>query len=190
MYKSVNYFYSCTNMAVISTLIVNTIVEIRHHLAYAYYEHYLITEEKALNWLKLRTIEIECIAPLTNPATDPLDFTKTNRLTGYIKKKLNDASQNSRVFTSIIIPDFSKQTTLEIQRTEVIENFNVMKYQKPFLSFLVPKYFKNEEDFNLKIKDLDLRMDLELIKPLMGSGTAFMTLESLYSISQLERQLK
>lgn len=60
MYKSVNYFYSCVNMAVITMIIIYMIISIRHHLAYVYYEYYLITQEKGLNWLKLRTIEIEC----------------------------------------------------------------------------------------------------------------------------------
>lgn len=47
-------------MCVISLQVIFMIIRIRRHLSMLFYKHTMATEEKKLNWLKLRTIEIEC----------------------------------------------------------------------------------------------------------------------------------
>ena len=64
-FKSTNYFYACMNVAVISIQIIFMVIRIRRHLSMLFYKHTMATEEKRLNWLKLRTIEIECSHYLT-----------------------------------------------------------------------------------------------------------------------------
>lgn len=59
-FKSANYFYACTSVAVISLQMIFMVIRIRRHLSMLFYKHTMATEEKKLNWLKLRTIEVEC----------------------------------------------------------------------------------------------------------------------------------
>lgn len=60
-YKSVYYFYACVSMTVMSLQLIFMIIRIRRHISMLFYKHTMATEEKGLNWLKLRTIEVECI---------------------------------------------------------------------------------------------------------------------------------
>lgn len=59
-FRSVNYFYACVNMTVISLQVIFMVIRIRRHISMLFYKHALASEEKGVNWLKLRTIEIEC----------------------------------------------------------------------------------------------------------------------------------
>lgn len=125
-----------------------------------------------------------------NAAVAALDLSRSNRLTGFIKKKLNDHMHNSRVFTCVVIPDFSAQTTLEIERSEVVDSFKIIRDNPPFFKCFVSRYYYAEDEFAKKLRELDFQIDESIIMPNKGSGTAFMTLESLQSISELKRALK
>jgi hypothetical protein len=57
----VNNFFNCTSLAVLTILLISAIIRIRAHLSTMYYfKVSKNTQEKDLNWLKLRTVEIEC----------------------------------------------------------------------------------------------------------------------------------
>ena len=47
-------------MMFISLQVIFMIIRIRRHLSMLFYKHTMANEEKKLNWLKMRTIEIEC----------------------------------------------------------------------------------------------------------------------------------
>lgn len=56
-----NYFFNCTALAVLAIMLISAIIRVRTHLSTMYYfQASKNTQEKGLNWLKLRTIEIEC----------------------------------------------------------------------------------------------------------------------------------
>lgn len=180
-FKSVNYFYACTNIAVISLQILFMIIRIRRHLSMLFYKHTMATEEQKLNWLKLRTIEIE--------STTTLDL-NPKRLTGFVKQKLINIQKNSRVYTSVVIPDYSRQCLLEIERRELEDAFKIVKANPPFFKCLVSQEYYKENSYQQRLRELDHLIDHELIKPYEGTKTAFMSLESLESIAKLKGELE
>lgn len=112
------------------------------------------------------------------------------RLTGFVKQKLLDIHKNSRVYTSIVIPDYSKQCVLEIERRETEESYRLIKANPPFFRCLVSKEYYNESAFSQKLRDLDFLIDQHIMKENEGSRTAFMSLESLESIAKLKGELE
>lgn len=187
-YRSLNYFYACTNIAVISIQMIFMIVRIRRHLSMLFYKHTMATEEKRLNWLKLRTVEIECRL-INYPAATTLEL-NPKRLTGFVKQKLINIQKNSRVYTSVVIPDYSKQCILEIERKELEDSAKLIKANPPLFRCLVGNEYTKDVDYQQKLKEIDYKIDLELVKPQEGTRTAFMSLESLESIAKLKGELE
>jgi len=57
----VNFFFNCTSLSVLTILLISAIIRIRTQLSTMYYfQVSKNTQDKGLNWLKLRTVEIEC----------------------------------------------------------------------------------------------------------------------------------
>jgi hypothetical protein len=112
------------------------------------------------------------------------------RLTGYVKGKLINIHKNSRVYTSVVIPDYSKQCVLEIERKELQESYKIIRANPPFFKFMVSKEYYNEYSYGDQLKQLDYKIDQELMNPYIGTKTAFMSLESLDSISKLKAELE
>ncbi len=56
-----NFFFNCTSLSVLTILLISAIIRIRTQLSTMYYfQVSKNTQDKGLNWLKLRTVEIEC----------------------------------------------------------------------------------------------------------------------------------
>lgn len=98
--------------------------------------------------------------------------------------------KNNRVYTSVVIPDYSKQCLLEIDRKELEESYKMIRSHPPFLKCLVSKEYFKEMDHNQKLRQIDHMIDKELIRPYVGTKTAFMSLESLESIARLKGELE
>lgn len=98
--------------------------------------------------------------------------------------------KNSRVYTSVIIPDYSKQCVLEIDRKELQDCFKIVRAHPPFFRCLVGNEYYNESSYGHRIKEIDYQIDQQMMNPYVGSKTAFMSLESLDSISKLKAELE
>jgi hypothetical protein len=122
-------------------------------------------------------------------ASTALDL-NPKRLTGFIKQKLINVQKNSRVFTSVVIPDYSKQCLLEIDRKELEDSYKIIKSNPPFFRCLVSQEYLKEINHQQRLRELDYQIDNELIKPQEGTKTAFMSLESLESIAKLKGELE
>lgn len=90
----------------------------------------------------------------------------------------------------MVIPDYSQQCTLEIERKELEDCYKIIKANPPFLKCLVSKEFLRETDHQQRLREMDYKIDQELIKPYVGTKTAFMSLESLESIAKLKGELE
>lgn len=112
------------------------------------------------------------------------------RLTGFIKQKLLGIHKNSRVYTTVVIPDYSKHCVLEIERRETEEAYRIIQANPPFLRCLVSKEYYNQNAYIQRLRDLDYQIDQHIMKPNEGSKTAFMSLESLESIAKLKGELE
>lgn len=94
------------------------------------------------------------------------------------------------MYTTVVIPDFSKQCVLEIDRKETEESYRLIKSNPPFFRCLVSKEYYNESAFFQRLRELDFQIDEHLMKENEGSRTAFMSLESLESIAKLKGELE
>jgi hypothetical protein len=125
-----------------------------------------------------------------NPAATSLLDLNPKRLTGQIKGKLMKIQKNSRVYTSVIIPDYSKQCVLEIERKELSDCYKIVRGNPPFFKCLVGKEYYNESSYGHRMKQIDYEIDQQIMNPYVGTKTAFMSLESLDSISKLKAELE
>jgi hypothetical protein len=98
--------------------------------------------------------------------------------------------KNSRVYTSVVIPDYSKQCLLEIDRKELEDSYKIIKAHPPFFKCLVSQEYLKESNYVQKLRELDYMIDEELFKPYEGTRTAFMSLESLESIAKLKGEVE
>lgn len=90
----------------------------------------------------------------------------------------------------MVIPDYSAQCLLEIDRKELEDSYKIIKANPPFLRCLVSQEYLKEADYQQRLRELDYQIDQQLIKPQMGTKTAFMSLESLESIAKLKGELE
>ena len=107
-----------------------------------------------------------------------------------MKQKLINVQKNSRVYTSVVIPDYSRQCHLEIDRRELEDSFKIVRANPPFFKCLVAQEYYKENNYQQKLREIDHQIDHELIKPYEGTKTAFMSLESLESIAKLKGELE
>lgn len=98
--------------------------------------------------------------------------------------------KNSRVYTSVVIPDYSKQCMLEIERKELDDSYKIIKTHPPFFKCLVSEEYLKEHSYQQKLRELDYLIDEQLITPYQGTRTAFMSLESLDSIAKLKGEVE
>ena len=58
-YKGVKEFYVCTNIAYLTLILLFSTIDMRRHLQAAFYfNHTKLSDQRGLNLLKLRTVEI------------------------------------------------------------------------------------------------------------------------------------
>lgn len=112
------------------------------------------------------------------------------RLNGYIKRKLLDAKENTRIYSSVVIPDYSKLVLLEIERQNIVKTHSVVSENVPLLKCLVPKYILHKMYQNNKLNKLDFQIDCELATNIKGTRTAFVVLDSMSSITRLKKILE
>ena len=59
-YPNVDMMLRLVHIWVITALFLTMFSNLRRRLRDAFYVYYLFSDERGLNWLKLRTVEIEC----------------------------------------------------------------------------------------------------------------------------------
>ncbi len=112
------------------------------------------------------------------------------RLNGYIKRRMLDAKETCKIYSSVVIPDYSKLVLLEIERDSMVSSHRIVNEDVPLLKCLVPKHIMHKMYQNNKLKQLDYQIDLELTSNIKGTRTAFMVLDSLSSISRAKKILE
>lgn len=90
----------------------------------------------------------------------------------------------------MVIPDYSKQCLLEIERKELQDSYKIIRTNPPFFKCLVSQEYLKEPNYVQKLREIDFQIDQQLITPQTGTRTAFMSLESLDSIAKLNAELE
>lgn len=183
-YHPLNALFSATNMLVITVLTIFMIVDTRRTLSHQYYLHMTKkpnTLKNALNWLQLRTIEVENTRKIfdMNPRT----------LTGFVKQNLTKLNVNSRIYSTIIVPDMAALTKLEVKKRSLQDLKTILDGHSPLFSCLVPRELKDDILYAKKIKTIEYEIDQDIGRQYLGSKIAFMSLQSLESISKVKNQM-
>lgn len=96
-----------------------------------------------------------------------------------------------KVLACVVIPDYSKLLTYEIQRAELISGFKIMRNnQRRFMNCIVPKAFLNEKDYQIKMRNVEFQVDKQITRNQVSSQTAFLALDSLSSVLKLKAKFK
>jgi hypothetical protein len=182
-FEWMNIFYVCINMTFMTFIMIWTIISTRRNLqANFYYNHINSEFDNGLNFLKLRTIDIE----VKRYETD----VTSHKLTGVIKQELRQAGLDATVNATILMPDQSRLFELERERAELVTSFNILSKQKPYWKCVIPNELMVASEYRKKLDMLDFQIDQELMKPIKPSMTAFMSLNSLKAISHLKNKFK
>jgi hypothetical protein len=178
-----NQFYTCMSLTMISMIMIWTIITTRRQLQASYYYSHINSElDHGLNFLKLRTIEIE---------SQQSGFSvNSHKLTGYIKAVLRENEFDSTVNSTILLPDYSRLFDLERERAEMKTNYELVAKHKPPIGWIIPKELKQKEAYQKKLQKLNFKIDKELTKDIRASRSVFMSLNSLKSISFLHSKFK
>lgn len=179
----INHFYVCMGLTIMTLVILWTITSMRRDLqANFYYSHISSGIDHGLNYLKLRTIDIEVVHY-------DKDIT-SHKLVGVVKTELRKQGLNTRINAATVMPDFTRLFELEKERTDLISNFSIMAKYKPPWKIVIPNEFLVASEYKKKIDQIDFLIDQELMKPIKPSTTAFMSLDSLKSISHLKNRFR
>lgn len=124
-------------------------------------------------------------------ASTPLDL-DPKVLIDFFNCQLNEGLSGKRkVLACVIMPDYSELLKYEIMRAELITGFKITKNQQGrFLSCILPKAFKNDREYQKKMKNIEFLVDKELTKLQIGSQSAFLVLDSLSSVLKLSSQFR
>lgn len=178
-----NQFYICMSLTMVSIIMIWTIIQTRRQLQASYYYNHINSEiDQGLNYLKLRTIEIE---------SKKAGFEVSgHKITGFIKTALREQGLDSNINSTIVLPDYSQLFDLESKRSEMKTNYQVIAQKKPPINFIIPKELKDKDAHAKKLDELNYLIDCQLTQDVKSSRTVFMCLNSLKSISYLQSKFK
>lgn len=182
-FEWMNHFFICASLTIITLIILWTIISMRRNLqANFYYSHINSELDHGLNYLKLRTIDIEI-----NSHTSEIS---SHKLVGLIKTELRNQGLDSTINASNVMPDHSKIFELERQRADLVTRHGIISKYKPPWKFIIPKELLSSPDYRKKLDQIDFEIDQQLMQPLKPSCTVFMSLNSLKSISYLKKRFR
>jgi hypothetical protein len=98
-----------------------------------------------------------------------------------------EGRSRNHVVESIIIPDHSNLLQAEIMRDNLNMTFDTLRKFPPPIKFIVPGYYLKEEEYRKKMQQINYLSDKELCRPLKGTQTAFVVLDSLESVKKLKK---
>ena len=119
----------------------------------------------------------------------PLSY-NTRKLVNYIQRQVRNIGLETKVLSSLVIPDYSKLFELENKRADLIANHRMILENRPRFSCLVPSEISDVQVYKAKLKEIDYEIDLLLTQELKPSRTAFVTLDTLASVSFLEEYFR
>jgi hypothetical protein len=109
------------------------------------------------------------------------------RLNGYIKRKMQDTKDHTRIISTVVIPDYSNLVLLEIEKDNMVTSHQIVSEDVPLMKCLVPKHIMHKVYLNKKLLRMEFKIDLELTTSIKGTRIAFMVLDSLSSIKRLKK---
>ena len=173
-----NQFYNCMSLTMISMIMIWTIITMRRQLQASYYYSHINSElEHGLNFLKLRTIEIE---------SQNKGFSiNSHKVTGFIKSELRQAGLDSTINGTIMLPDYSRLFELERDRADMKTIHEIVAKHTAPIGWMIPKELKDQGAYQKELGLLNYKIDRELTKQVKASRSVFMCLNSLKSISYL-----
>jgi hypothetical protein len=182
-FEWMSHFYICASLTIMTLIMLWTIITMRRTLqANFYYSHINSELDHGLNYLKLRTIGIE----VKHHSSD----ITSHKLVGLIKTELRTQGLDSTINAANIMPDYSKLFVLERRRAELTSSFGIISKFKPTTKMVLPNEMVNAPDFRKKLDQMDFKIDKQLMHQVKPSRTAFMSLNSLKSISFLKKRFR
>jgi hypothetical protein len=125
-------------------------------------------------WLKSRTIHVRGL--LKNDVNGVL-----------LENVLNEHLQNteSKILGIIIVPDYKKLVELEEKRKDYEDLSHLLGVKAPTcMRLLIREKHRNEEHYQLKLEEIEKKMQDILLKPNSSSGHAYVVFDSYYSMSK------
>jgi hypothetical protein len=173
-YIALEDLYAVTHLISITALILWKMFEARKELRAAFIANFTENEEEQeLNWLMLRTIELEGARNLD------LDFSS---ILNFFKEIFRDLDYTGKVLACVVIPDYSRLFKLEKEREKITLRYSMFHDDPPLLRCFANKEYLREDAFHKKMQELNYQIDKELTKPLSGSRTAFIAVDSMQSV--------
>lgn len=182
-FEWMSHFFACASLTIMTLIVLWTIISMRRLLqAQFYFSHNSSELDQGLNYLKLRTIDIE-VESHSSEIT-------SHKMIGVIKKELRKEGLDATINAAVVMPDHSKLFVLERTRADLITGHKIVMQTKPLWKGLIPTEISNSQEYRKKLDQIEFSVDQQLTKPVKPSSTVFMALGSLKSISFLKQKFR
>lgn len=108
-------------------------------------------------------------------------------LTQYLNKVAAKETENGKVVSCYVVPDYSASIAKEIKRVHLISRHQAYKYKKPFCNCLVKKKVKNPYEFEDELRRLEREIKDDQERPIQGTGVAYFTADSIETATCFEK---